>query len=266
MKRETKKNILIVANWKMNPNSADEAEELSRAVQQGAHGLKNVEVVLCPPFVYLEKLISASASAKGYGGLAFGSQDCFYEQKGAYTGAVSPAMLKDIGCEYVIVGHSERKQHFGEINETINKKVKAALKAGLKVVLCIGEDTRDTFDSSGHWTHEIDPNLKEQLAAALLGVKKLQIQNIVVAYEPVWAIGTGNPATPDDVLSAKIFVRKIISNLYNRKEADKVRVLYGGSTDRKNAASFIKDGQADGLLVGGASLDKEEFVEMIKNI
>lgn len=259
MKHETHKK-LIVANWKMNPSSVDEAKQLSHAVRQGIRDVKNAEIVLCPPFPYLERLKMKDL------GFKIGGQDCHWEQKGPYTGAVSPAMLKDIGCEYVIVGHSERKQYFGETNEIINKKVKAALKAGLKVILCIGEETRDTFDSRGHWTHELDLKVKDQIADALRDIKKSQIQNIVVAYEPVWAVGTGNPATPDDVLSAKIFVKKIISNLYNRKEAGKVRVLYGGSTDRKNAASFIKDGQADGLLVGGASLDKEEFVEMIKNI
>jgi len=247
---------LIIANWKMNPQTSAEAEELASDIQQGIRGVKGVEVIICPPFSHLAIV----------GSISKGGQDCHFEQKGAYTGAVSPAMLKDMGCEYVIVGHSERKQYFGETDEVINRKVKAALKAGLKVVLCIGEDTRDSFDSKGHWTHELDPKLKEQIIRALEGVKKSSIQNIVVAYEPVWAIGTGNPATPDDVLSAKIFIRKILSNLYDRKEADKVRVLYGGSTNKKNAAQFIKDGQADGLLVGGASLDADEFVEMVKSI
>lgn len=251
---------LIIANWKENPTTSDEAEKLSRAIQKGAHGLRGVEVVLCPPFPYLAAVNLQVSIIK------LGGQDCFYEQKGAYTGEVSPAMLKDIGCEYVIIGHSERKQYFSETSEIINKKIKAAIKAGLKVILCIGEDTRDTFDSRGHWTHEIDPRLKDQLVVALTGIKKAQIQNIIVAYEPVWAIGTGNPATPDDVLSAKIFIRKIISNLHNRKEADKIRVLYGGSANKKNAASFVKDGQADGLLVGAASLDAEEFVSMAKVI
>lgn len=252
---------LIIANWKMNPQTSDEAEELSRAVHGGVSSLKGVEVVLCPPFPYL-KVVSYKLKAN----FSLGAQDCFWEQEGAYTGEVSPRMLKDIGCEYVIVGHSERKQNFQETDEIINKKIKAALKAGLKVILCVGEDTRDSFDSRGHWTCEIDPKVKEQINGALLGVKKSQVQNIVVAYEPVWAIGTGNAATADDVLSAKIFIRKIIGDLYGRKTADAVRVLYGGSTDKKNANDFIKEGQADGLLVGGTSLHAEEFIEMIKSI
>ena len=260
MKHETYKK-LVVANWKCNPTTLKDAEKLFGDVKRGLGGIKNVETVICPPFLYLSGFrFQVSGSMK------IGGQNCFYEQKGAYTGEVSPAMLKDIGCEYVIVGHSERKQYFGETNEVINKKLKAALKAGLKVILCIGEDTRDSFDSRGHWTHELDPGLKEQIIRAFEGVKKPDIQNVVVAYEPVWAIGTGNPATPDDVFSAKIFIRKTLSNLYDRKKADKVRVLYGGSTNKKNSAAFIKDGQADGLLVGGASLDADEFVAMVKSV
>lgn len=252
--------ILIVANWKMNPGTQDEAERLSREIQQGAHGLKNVEVVLCPPFPYLVAVNSQVSIVR------IGAQNCFYEQKGAYTGEVSPLMLKDMGCEYVIIGHSERKKYFGESNDIINKKIKSALAADLKIILCIGEDARDSFDPKGRWTNELDPKVKEQLIGALRDVKKSKLANIIVAYEPVWAIGTGNPAIPDDILSAKIFIRKILSDLYTRKEADKVRVLYGGSTSKENAIDFIREGQADGLLVGGASLDAEEFIAMVKSI
>lgn len=259
--------LLIVANWKCNPTTQKDAEKLFSDVKRGLGGIKNVEVVLCPPFPYL---IQAKGGLTPLGGVRpptrLGAQNCFYEQKGAYTGEVSPAMLKELGCDYVILGHSERKQYFGETDEIINKKIKAALKAGLKAVLCIGEDTRDSFNSRGHWTHELDPKIKDQILGALDGVSKSQMKNVAIAYEPVWAIGTGNPATPDDVLSAKIFILKILSNLYGRKEASKVRILYGGSTDKKNAARFIRDGQADGLLVGGSSLDAEEFVGMIKSI
>ena len=252
---------LIVANWKMNPGSIKEARRLCGAVRQGVRGVKNVEVVLCPPFPYLPIIE----------GVAKGAQNCHWEQKGAYTGEVSPATLKDIGCEYVIIGHSERKRYFSETDEVINKKVKAALKAGLKVILCIGEDTRDSFDSKGHWTHELDPKLKEQLIGALAGVKKSQLDKVVVVYEPVWAIGSGktvtaDAASPDDVLSARIFIKKIIASAYSRKDADKMRILYGGSTDKKNARGFIESGQVDGLLVGGSSLDADEFVAMVKSV
>lgn len=252
---------LIVANWKMNPATLKEAEKLFGDVKNGVRGIKGIEIVVCPPFVYLPLLVRLSSVAFSVGG-----QDCFWDKKGAFTGEVSPAMLKNVGCTYVIIGHSERKRYFGETNEMINKKIKAALAAGLKVILCIGEDTRDSFDSRGRWTHELDPALKDQLTRALSGVKKVQVKNITVAYEPVWAIGTGNAAIPDDVLSAKIFIRKVLREAYGKQEADAVAVLYGGSTDRKNAASFIHEGQADGLLVGGSSLDAREFTEMVKSL
>lgn len=253
--------LLIVANWKMNPETLKEAKELFQIAQRAVRGVKGTEVVICPPFPYLTRF---RLQVSGF--MKLGAQNCFYEQNGAYTGEVSPSMLKDLGCAYVILGHSERRQYLGETNEIINKKVKAALKAGLKVILCIGENMRDSFDARGHWTHELDPKVKDELVLALDGVQKSKIGNLAVAYEPVWAIGTGNAATPNDVLSAKIFIRKIIGDMFNRKIAETVRVLYGGSTDRKNAADFVKEGQADGLLVGGASLDAEEFIEMIKNI
>lgn len=252
--------ILIVANWKMNPTTRKEAEELLRTVEGGTPGRKNIEVVVCPPFVYISNIKRKVSTVE------LGAQDCFYEQSGAYTGAVSPEMLKDVGCEYVIIGHSERKQYFGETDEIINKKVRAALKVGLKVILCVGEKARDSFDAGGRWTHELDLTLKDQVLRALQDVKGSQVENITIAYEPVWAIGTGKAATPDDVLSAKIFIRKILSGLHGRKKADSVKVLYGGSTSRKNAAEFITQGQADGLLVGGASLNAEEFISMIKNV
>ncbi|MBI1888891.1 MAG: triose-phosphate isomerase [Candidatus Spechtbacteria bacterium] len=252
---------LIVANWKMNPVTYKEAEELFRFVEKGMRDIKNAEVVLCPPFVYLPML--ARLFSKQF---CAGAQNCFYEQGGAYTGEVSPLMLKDIGCKYVIVGHSERRQYFFETSEIVNKKLKAVIEAELKPILCVGEDTRDSFDSKGHWTHELDPKVKEQLVLMLNGIPKSKIGEIVIAYEPVWAIGTGKPATGDDILSAKIFIQKVISDLYGRKVSQTMRVIYGGSTDSKNAAVVMKEGQADGLLVGGASLDGEEFVRMMKCI
>jgi len=243
----------------MNPVTLKEAEKLFTDVKKGLSGVKNAEIVICAPFIYVSGFRFHASRIK------LGAQNCYHEQKGAYTGEVSPLMIKDMGCDYVIIGHSERKRYFGETNEAINKKIKAALKAGLKVILCIGENTRDSFDSKGRWTHELDPKLKEQLIGALEGVKKSQINSIVVAYEPVWAIGTGNPATPDDVFSVKIYIRKALSDLYGRKIADKVLVLYGGSTNKKNAADFVNQGNMDGLLVGGASLKANEFISVVKS-
>lgn len=257
---------LIVANWKMNPTSLKEAEKLFNSVKDGVRGIKNVEIVICPPFVYLPILARLSSEAFGVGG-----QNCYFEKSGTYTGEVSAVMLRDIGCKYVIVGHSERKKHFGETNDIINKKVRSALKEGLGVVLAVGEENRDSFDSKGRWTHELDPVLLEQIEGALKGVSKARLAGVVIAYEPVWAIGSGDTdsekaATPDDIFSAKLFIKKVIAKNYGRKEAEKMKVLYGGSTDRKNARKFIEDGQADGLLVGGASLDADEFSAMAKSI
>jgi triosephosphate isomerase (TIM) len=253
---------IIIANWKMNPATAKEAQQLATRIQQGTSGISDIKVVICPPFPYLSSL--GNKGNQNY--ISLGGQDCFYEMRGSYTGAVSPLMLKDLGCEYVILGHSERKQYFGETNEIINKKLKASLKAGLDIILCIGEESRDSFDSKGKWMRELDPKVKEQLVLALRDVKKSQVKNIVVAYEPIWAIGTGSPATSDDVLSVKIFVKKILSELYDRKIADATKVLYGGSTNKKNTASFVGDEGVDGLLVGGSSLDSEEFSAMVKAI
>jgi triosephosphate isomerase (TIM) len=253
---------IIIANWKMNPATEKEALQLAMRVQQGTSGISDTKIVICPPFPYLFSLKVKG----GQSSVSLGGQDCFYEMRGSYTGAVSPLMLKDMGCEYVILGHSERKQYFGETNEIINKKLRAAIKAGLKVILCIGEDSRDSFDSKGKWMRELDPKVKEQLVLALRDVKKSQIKNIMVAYEPIWAIGTGSPATTDDVLSVKIFVKKILSELYDRKVADATKVLYGGSTNKKNAISFVGDEGVDGLLVGGSSLDGEEFIAMVRAI
>jgi len=254
----------IVANWKMNPATSKEAEKLFDDVSQGVRGIKNIEVVICPPFPYIALLKTKKS------GIKIGGQNCFYESKGTYTGEVSPAMLVDIGCKYVIVGHSERKKYFGETDEIINKKLKAALNAGLNIILCIGENSRDSFDSKGRWTHELDPVLREQITGALAGVGKSNLGRITIVYEPVWAIGSGktvseNSASPDDVLSAKIFIKKVIRDMHDKKEAERMRVLYGGSTDRKNTASFIEEGQVDGLLVGGSSLDADEFIMMIKS-
>lgn len=267
MKQVTNNKELIVANWKMNPVSKKDAEKLFNKVIAGARGVKNAEIVFCPPFVYLPILAARLPS----GAFSAGAQNCYFEKQGTYTGEVSPFMLKDLGVKYVIVGHSERKKYFGETDVIINKKVKAALSAGLEVVLAVGEESRDSFDSRGRWTHELDPILKDQIKGALAGVSRSRMSKVIVVYEPVWAISSGNTktgdaATPDDVLSAKIFIKKVIGDMFGRKVADAVRILYGGSTDSKNAASFIKEGQVDGLLVGGSSLNAEEFVKMVKSL
>jgi len=224
---------LIVANWKCNPASKKEAEAIFASIKK----IKGVETVICPPFVYLPL----------FRGLTLGAQNCFWEKKGAYTGEVSAPMLNNMGIEYVILGHSERRKYFKETDQDINKKVKSALSAGLKVVLCVGETEQER--NSGKKTEII----KNQLIKALKDVSKTAMTNITIAYEPVWAIGTGNNCSVDETITSVLFIRQTISNLYDRTIADKTRILYGGSVKGDNSGPYIKEARANGLLVGGAS-------------
>src|SRR3989344_7620440 len=247
---------LIVANWKMNPSTEKEAKKLFDAVRRGVRGIKNIEVVICPPFVYLSL----------FSGLKLGAQNVFYlsadrqvKKSGAFTGEVSPLMLKDLGVEYVIIGHSESRKYLNETDEVINKKIKESLLIGLKPILCVGET--DEEKNSGKKLEV----LEVQITQALKGVMKSEAKNIVIAYEPVWAIGTGNNCSVDETMSSILLIRKIISKLYNRETADNIRILYGGSVKSENSGAYIKDAWANGLLVGGLSLNSEEFVKIAKS-
>lgn len=252
--------FLVVANWKMNPSTLQEAEVLFRNVQKGVAGLKDVEVIICPPYVYLPAL-RASAFARqrpGFDGLAFGSQNCHWEKAGAFTGEVSASMIKDAGGQYVILGHSERRHHFGETDELINKKIKAALKERLRPILAIGEKEEER--------EQVSRVLMEQLAADLAGVKQGQAERIIIAYEPVWAIGTGDSCQANDIMQAGILIRKILGRLYSRAFAKRAKILYGGSVTSKNSADCVKKSGLDGLLVGGASLNAGEFIKIVKSL
>jgi len=239
------KNI-IVANWKMNPGSAKEAETLFDSVKKGAKG---ADIVICPPFVYLPLLK----------GLALGAQNCFWEEKGAYTGEISPLMLKDMGIDYVIIGHSERRKHFGETNEQINKKIRKAMSVGLKAIMCVGETKEEKEQGK---KSEI---LTEQIEKGLEKLSKDEVKKIIIAYEPVWAIGTGDNCSVDETMSSILLIRQIISKIYNREAADGVKILYGGSVNGENSGPYMKDAGADGLLVGGASLKADEFIKIVKS-
>jgi len=189
--------------------------------------------------------------------IRFGAQDCFWEQQGAYTGEISPLMLKDLGCQYIIIGHSERRQYFQETDEMINQKIKAALKARLKPILCLGEEIKNSTDYLV---------IEQQLKKALTRVSAGRIRDIVIAYEPVWAIGTGQPCLPDEAMKTALFIRKILTKLYSRKIAEQVRVLYGGSVTAENAADYVRGARMDGLLVGGASLNATEFIKIVEAV
>jgi triosephosphate isomerase len=247
---------LIVANWKCNPTTLAEAKQIFNSVKRGTRNVcsgrsRKVEVVICPPFVYLPSLTFT-------GKPSLGAQNCFFEGKGAFTGEVSPAQLRKLGCQYVILGHSERRRYFGESDEIINKKVKKSLEFKLDPILCVGE-SQDQREKN-----ETINVLQTQIKKALKKVTKKEMQKIVIAYEPIWAIGSGQACPPDLAQSMGLLIKKIIAQIYGKIISKNLRVLYGGSITSENAASYIKEAHLDGLLVGGASLKPEEFIKIIK--
>jgi len=257
---------LVVANWKMNPQTLGEAKQLFNSVKKGTRNIKRAEVVICPPFVYLKELKEPSSFYKRNSvplssvPLRLGAQNCFWEKEGAYTGEISPSMLKDAGCQYVIVGHSERRRYFEETDEIINKKLKVIIETKMSPILCIGE-TQKQRDRG-----ETDKILKRQIEKALEDISKLKTQNskLSIAYEPIWAIGTGNPCDIEETQKIGLLIRKIVSKIYNQTISKNIRLLYGGSVNSKNAAGYIKEAGFQGLLVGGASLKAKEFIEIVK--
>jgi triosephosphate isomerase len=241
---------LIAGNWKMNTN-VEEAINLIKTMQSGLNKIQGVEKVICPPFI---SLTAARALLKG-SSVKLGAQNVFYEEKGAFTGEVSPLMLADL-CEYVIIGHSERRQFFFESDEMINKKIKVAIKYGLKPIFCVGETLEQ--NEAGQ-TREV---IGRQIIAC--SDRLYFLSGMVVAYEPIWAIGTGKAATGDDANRTIGFIRQFISRLHASGIANSVRILYGGSVTAGNIAEFIRKSEIDGALVGGASLRADEFVNIVK--
>jgi len=245
------KRKLVISNWKMNPSSLKEAEKLFTEIVKSVSSIRKTEIVICPPFLYLEKLKKLSRK------IFLGAQDVFWKDDGAYTGEVSGGMLYNLGAKYVIVGHSERRA-MGESNDDINKKIKASVKAGLFPILCVGESIRDK-------NHEYLNFVKAQLEECLDKISKDSILKIVVAYEPIWAIGKGaSPATPEEFREMNIFIKKILSDKFNVKAVGNIKILYGGSVNDKNAEDFIKEGKADGFLVGRAGLNSKKFSKIVK--
>lgn len=247
---------LIVANWKCNPVSLAEAKQLFDLIEKGIENTEGAEVVICPPFSYLSIINNQLSFIK------LGAQDCFWEEKGAYTGEISPPMLKNAGCQYVIIGHSERRKYFNETDEIINKKLKAAIKAGLSPIFCIGETETERKND------EMEKVLKNRLLNGLKDISQSDILNsqFSVAYEPVWAIGTGVACDFNDALGANLFIKKVLSELCDNSTVQQIRILYGGSVKSANAVDFIKKAKMDGLLVGGASLKPDEFIGIIKAV
>jgi triosephosphate isomerase len=241
---------LIAGNWKMN-TGLEEAVTLIKTMQPGLNKIQGVEKVLCPPFI---SLMAARGLTRG-SSVKIGAQNVYFEEKGAFTGEVSPLMLKDL-CEYVILGHSERRHIFSETNEDIDKKVKAVIKNGLKPIFCIGE-TLD--ENEAGQTREV---LGRQIMAS--SDKIIFMSGMVIAYEPVWAIGTGKAATADDANKTIGFIRQFVSRLHGSGIANTVRILYGGSVTAANIAELMRKPEIDGALVGGASLKADDFVSIVK--
>ena len=239
----------IIANWKMNPSSSEEAIRLVRGILSQTLP-ENIELIIAPPFIYLD-LIKKNFKKE----IKLAAQNVGWFERGAFTGEISGLMLKNIGCDYVIIGHSERRHKIGETDEMINLKLKAAFKSGLNPILAIGEKERGD---------DIIKVLNSQIKSDLYGIDASEIGRLIIAYEPVWAIGTGLSDTPDHALSSALLVRKIIGNLYTPDFAIDLPVLYGGSVTAENAADFIGQTGINGALVGGASLNIEEFLKIIK--
>ncbi|MCR4284239.1 MAG: triose-phosphate isomerase [Parcubacteria group bacterium] len=252
---------LIVANWKMNPADKETAKKIFNSAKKNSRNLKNVEMVSCPPFVYLGILApSAQGGLHTKSQLALGVQDIFWdEKKTAYTGEVSATMLKKLGVKYVIIGHSERREHLGEDNLMINKKVKYALISGLKVILCVGERKRD---EDGDYLNFI----KTELLEGLKSVPSKLAGNLIIAYEPIWAIGKSgkNADSPEKVFEVSIYIKKILVDVFGRQKGEKIPILYGGSVDAKNTAGFLSSGGVSGLLIGHKSLEIESFKEILE--
>jgi len=241
---------MIAGNWKMN-TTVEEARRLVTEMRPALDRIESVEKVVCPPFVSLTAVASVIKGST----VGLGAQNVYCEEKGAYTGEISPLMLAGL-CQYVIIGHSERRQYFNEDGALINKKVKAALKAGLKPILCVGEQLRENVAGK---TAEV---VTGQLEAALVDIK--DADRLVVAYEPVWAIGTGRAATGAQSNETIGLIRSTIARRYGRSVADGVRILYGGSVTADNIAEFASQPEIDGGLVGGASLKADQFVSIVR--
>ncbi|MBU2008397.1 MAG: triose-phosphate isomerase, partial [Chloroflexi bacterium] len=241
---------LIAGNWKMN-TTLPEALALVGAMKGRLEAIPGVEVVLCPPFISLSALAGALKGSP----IGLGAQNMYFQEKGAYTGEVSPLMLRGL-CQYVILGHSERRHYFGEADELINKKMRAALAWGLKPILCVGERLEEREKG------QAEAVVERQLRGALEGAA--DPDGLVVAYEPVWAIGTGRAATPADAQETMAFLRRILGECCGGSTAQALRLLYGGSVTKDNVAPFLKERDIDGALVGGASLKAEEFLGIVE--
>jgi len=245
----------VAGNWKMNTDSQTSVQ-LAKDIAAGSSNLAgdDVDLAVYPPFVYLQAVINALSSTT----IAVGAQDMFYEQNGAYTGEISASMLKNLGCSRVLCGHSERRHVIGESDELINKKLTAAINSGLLPTLCVGEIIEERKADK---TSDV---VKRQIQKGLAGLNREKAAAVTIAYEPVWAIGTGLTATPQQAQEIHSLIRKLLADSYNQQLAEETRILYGGSVKPANAAELMAQKDIDGALVGGASLKSQDFIAIIK--
>jgi triosephosphate isomerase len=244
---------LIAGNWKMY-KTPDEAAATAQQLVRSVGSVSDVDIMIAPTFIALAAVYAAIKNSP----VALGAQNLYWQDEGAYTGEISAPMLKSVGCRYCIIGHSERRQYFAETDETVNKKIKAAIKAGLQPIFCVGETEKER--ESGQTLSILDKQIKKGLEGLVLE----QLDLLIIAYEPVWAIGTGKTATDDQAQEVHRFIRSLVKNNFGQALSDSVRILYGGSVKPDNIASLMAMPDIDGALVGGASLNAESFRKIVK--
>lgn len=245
---------LVIGNWKMNPASAEDAKRIGKKTRSLAAHLKRTEVVVCPPFAFIP-LAASRTSAKNF---SLGAQSASVDESGAHTGEVSAVMLKSLGVEYVIAGHSEERAA-GDTDETVSKRIARILEAGLTAIVCVGEKTRT--ENGSHFDF-----LRDQIKNTFATIHIEKARSIILAYEPVWAIGAKEAMAPEQVHEMSIFVKKVFADVFSPEAAMKVKVLYGGSVNSKNAADIMNIGEVDGLLVGRESVNMPGFTELLKAV
>ena len=245
---------IIAGNWKMY-KTQNEAFQLASALKQSLSDINSVKVVLCPPFTALASVKEAIQGSN----ILLGAQNMHWEEKGVYTGEISPKMLLTIGCKYVIIGHSERRNYFFETNESVNLKVKSALGFGLIPIICVGERLEER---EANKTEQV---VEDHVRGALKDLTADLVKKCVIAYEPVWAIGTGKTATPTQANEVHVFIRELLSSMFDKDCAEKVNILYGGSVKPENSKELLEMSDIDGALVGGASLDADSFEKIVRS-
>ncbi|MEW5802617.1 MAG: triose-phosphate isomerase [bacterium] len=246
---------IIAGNWKMYKTVAESVDLVSRLKKSLAEvSPSHIDIVVAPVYTSLYAVFQVLKDHW----IGLSGQDVFWEEEGAYTGEISPSMLKDAGCQYTIIGHSERRQYFGETDETVNKKLKAALLAGLYPIVCVGESLKER--ERGETFHIVD----NQVRKCFTDISTAQLQKVIIAYEPVWAIGTGKTATPEQANEVHAFIRDLIFRLYGTEAADDMRIQYGGSVKPDNIAGLMEETDIDGALVGGASLKADSFTAIVQ--